>query len=158
MIETLRIPKERKGIFNSRVIAKIKTELGITIHKKDSSIEIDGEGMKFIQAKAIVMAVSHGFAPVKAYALLDEEKELAVIELGKNPERIRARLIGTKGKTRKFIEERAGVFISIQGKTVSLIGDWRQLDCGKKAINMIIDGSKHSLVYKYLDGLEDIEE
>ena len=63
---------------------------------------------------------------------------------------IKSRLIGTKGKTRISIEECSGCFISIYGKTVSIIGKYEQINIAREAINMIIRGSKHSKVYSFL--------
>jgi len=63
---------------------------------------------------------------------------------------MKSRLIGTNGRTRKAIEEYSGCSVSIYGKTVSIIGQFNQINIAKEAINMIIRGSKHSKVYGFL--------
>ncbi|MEM7825575.1 MAG: KH domain-containing protein, partial [Candidatus Aenigmatarchaeota archaeon] len=64
---------------------------------------------------------------------------------------LRGRVIGTEGKTKKLIEKHADVKISIYGKTISIIGKWDKLMIAKKAIEMLLSGSLHSSVYKFLE-------
>jgi len=63
---------------------------------------------------------------------------------------IKSRLIGTEGKTRKMIENCSGCSVSVYGKTVSIIGRYNQISMAREAINMILRGSKHSNVYRFL--------
>jgi ribosomal RNA assembly protein len=63
---------------------------------------------------------------------------------------IKSRLIGTKGKTRRMIENFSGCSVSVYGKTVSIIGKYDQLRIAREAIDMIIRGAKHSKVYGFL--------
>jgi ribosomal RNA assembly protein len=64
---------------------------------------------------------------------------------------MRARLIGTKGKTRKIIEDLTNAELSIYGNTVCIIGNLFELQIAKTAIDMILSGSEHSAVYKFLE-------
>jgi len=64
--------------------------------------------------------------------------------------RVKGRLIGEKGKTRKMIEELTEAYISVFGHTVAIIGEHLQLEFAKKAVLMLIKGSQHSSVYKFL--------
>jgi ribosomal RNA assembly protein len=90
--------------------------------------------------------------------LLDDDEYLEVIELGdfigkKSDQlsRVRSRLIGTNGKTRKIIEDLTGAYMSIYGSTVSLVGNSVQLPIAKTAVEMILRGSEHATVYRYLE-------
>ena len=65
--------------------------------------------------------------------------------------RMRARVIGTGGKTRRVIEELSEAELSIYGDTVAIIGDSMALDIAKTAVDMILNGSEHSAVYSYLE-------
>jgi len=64
---------------------------------------------------------------------------------------VRARLIGTNGKTRRIIEELSEAEVSIYGNTVAIIGDYLQLDISRNSIMMILNGNQHGTVYKYLE-------
>ena len=69
----------------------------------------------------------------------------------KHIHRIAGRIIGKEGKTRRKIENDAGVFLSIYGHTVSIIGKIEGMEVAKKAIEMLLEGANHSTVYRYLE-------
>ena len=102
-------------------------------------------------------AIARGFSPLRAYKLLNEDNYLEIIDLSdhlstpKAVKRIKGRVIGKGGKTRKLIEERTGALISVYGKTIAIIGDGISLSIAKKAIGMLIKGANHSTVYTYLE-------
>jgi ribosomal RNA assembly protein len=155
ILETILIPQDRIKVIKDRPVKqKIEKTLSVKINFKDNLVEINGEGIELFQAKNIVKAVARGFSPERAFRLFDEKEVLEIIELtglkDKKMKIIKSRLIGTKGKTRIVIEECSGCFISIYGKTVSIIGKYDQINVAKKAIKMIIRGSKHSKVYGFL--------
>ena len=91
--------------------------------------------------------------------LFQDEEYLEVIDLKEffsgrpnQMARVRGRIIGHDGKTRAIIEDLAGVSISIYGNTVALIGSSVGLPVAKQAIEMLLNGSEHSTVYRYLEG------
>lgn len=113
-------------------------------------------------AKYIVTAIARGFSPEKAFSLLNEERMLEIIDLsvfcGKSKSkllRLKGRIIGLKGKTRRMIEELTEAYISVFGHTVGIIGEQFSLEIAKKAIMMLIKGSQHSSVYKFLGRKRD---
>jgi ribosomal RNA assembly protein len=65
-------------------------------------------------------------------------------------QRVKGRIIGTEGKTRKIIEELSEALISVYGHTISIIGGVEQSEIAREAVNMLIKGSQHATVYKYL--------
>src|SRR2546425_364252 len=64
---------------------------------------------------------------------------------------IRARLIGTRGKTRRLIEELTGVEVSVWGHTVALIGGTFEMAIAREAVFMLLRGSEHKTVYRFLE-------
>ncbi len=111
-----------------------------------------------LKAFNIVRAVGRGFSPEKAMRLVDDDVFLEVIDIrefaGKKKNsvrRVRGRLIGTRGKTRRLIEELSGADVSVYGNTVSIIGDFLEIDIARNAITMLLSGSEHSTVYHYLE-------
>jgi len=155
MKEVVLIPQERINVLKDKKTKdKIEKELNVKLTIEENIIEIDGGGLTLFQAKNIVKAIGRGFSPEKAFRLLNEDEEIEIIELkgftDKKLRVIKSRLIGTKGKARKEIEKCSGCSVSIYGKTVSLIGNYKQIGVAREAINMIIRGSKHSKVYGFL--------
>ncbi|MHA1448837.1 MAG: KH domain-containing protein [Candidatus Hodarchaeales archaeon] len=107
-------------------------------------------------ARDIVRAIGRGFNEEKACKLLDENYRFDLIRIGdlaspKRLKQIKGRLIGQKGKMRTAIEESTDVFISIYGKTVSIIGRIENIDTAKRAIDMILEGRQLGTVFKFLE-------
>ena len=132
----------------------MKKSLNVKLNFQENSVLIEGEGIELYQAKNIIKAIGRGFSPENAFRLLNEEEILEAIELNQFNENklkiIKSRLIGTNGKTWKMIENFSGCSLSIYGKTVSIIGNYEQLNIAREAIQMIIRGCKHSKVYGFL--------
>jgi len=147
----------RKG----EVKRRIERELGV-------KLEIDSEGLVRITpsednplsawiAKDIVRAIARGINPEKAMRLVDEENVLEVIDLSEylsTPRAItrqKARIIGSRGKTRRYIESTTGVTMSVYGKSVAILGGYEEVAAAREAVLMLIRGRPHSAVYRYLD-------
>jgi ribosomal RNA assembly protein len=149
------VPQERINIVkDKKVKKKIEEELKVKISFEENNVIISGEGLNLFQAKNIIKAIGRGFSPQNAFRLFNEDEMLSIIDLSKfskNRQKIiKSRLIGTKGKTRAFIEKYSGCAVSIYGKTVALIGTYEQVNIAKEAVMMILRGAKHSKVYSFL--------
>lgn len=168
MIQTVKVPTERVGALigkNGATKDRIETVSGVKllIDSDEGDVQIDSthssDPAMAMAAANVVIAIGRGFAPQKAMLLLRDEYYLEVFDIrdyvGKRKEsviRMRARVIGSGGKTREIIEELTGAFMSVFGNTVCLIGDEFQLDIAKRALEMILSGSEHSAVYHFLEG------
>ena len=64
---------------------------------------------------------------------------------------MKGRIIGRNGEMRKAIEKYAESFISVYGKTVSIIADYENLQLARKAVSMLINGMPHHVVLKFLE-------
>ncbi len=110
-----------------------------------------------MKARDIVRAIAIGFSPERAFRLLGEDQILTVIDLkdiighSHHITRIKSRIIGEKGKTRKILEETTGTFINIGDTTIGIIGDYEQTEVARQAISMLIEGKPHSAVYSFLE-------
>jgi ribosomal RNA assembly protein len=65
--------------------------------------------------------------------------------------RIKGRIIGKDGKIRRAMEDLIGAYVSIYGKTVSIIGSPPQIKIIRHAVEMLMDGASHSSVLRYLE-------
>ncbi len=109
-------------------------------------------------AQKIINAINRGFAPVKALKLMEETYDLVVFNLlsiigraDKRIKTIKGRIIGRNGEIRKALERYAESFVSVYGKTVSIIADYENLQIARKAVSMIINGMPHHVVLKFLE-------
>jgi ribosomal RNA assembly protein len=64
--------------------------------------------------------------------------------------RVKGRVIGSNGKTRRLIEELTEASLVIYGHTIGIIGTFSQVEVARTAVQMIINGSQHTTVYKFL--------
>ncbi|MBR9682806.1 MAG: RNA-processing protein [Candidatus Aenigmarchaeota archaeon] len=156
MKDVVMAPKDRIGVIKSKdTINRFEKELNIKISTVENMVEIEAEdGLSLYQGKNIIKAIARGFAPVKAERLLEEETQLEILDLGHFTENklkvIKSRIIGTEGSMREEIEMGSGTYVSVYGKTVSLIGTYEQIKIAKDAINLIIDGAMLPTVKRFL--------
>jgi ribosomal RNA assembly protein len=155
MKEVVLIPYERKGVVTEKVRKRIKAELDIGVTVIDNSVELEGEGLTLLTAKNIIKAIARGFSPDRSWRLLLEDSDLDVMDISKLSDRrqatIRARIIGTNGLMRERIEEASQAYVSVYGKTISIIGNWNQIRVAHTAIEKLIGGAMHRTVLKYLE-------
>ena len=130
----------------------------VSVDSSDGTVRISSEDpVSLYLLKSVVLAVGRGFNPRIAEMLFKVDYVMDMIKLShskynkKALVRVRSRVIGTKGKVRKYIESLTDVHVSIYGKTISIIGENRKVELAKRAIEMIINGSEHSNVYAWLE-------
>ena len=110
-----------------------------------------------LKARDVVHAMARGFSEDRAFRLLDEDAYLEILDIkdfahSKNRvSQIRGRLIGTRGKTRRLIEELTGVEVSVWGHTIALIGGSFEMAIDREAVFMLLRGSEHKTVYRFLE-------
>lgn len=162
----LKIPMDRVG----SLIGKEGQTKKMIEERTKTAIRVDPEGevriynrgsddpLTVMKVTDLVRAVGRGFSPERAIRLLDDDEYFEVIDIrdyvgkkGSHVVRMRARVIGTKGKTRRLIEDLTGAHISVYGSTVSIIGNSVQMPVARSAVDMLLRGSEHSTVYKYME-------
>jgi len=163
----VRIPKDRVGILvgpEGRIKAHIEKKLNVKLDiDKEGSVSIllleaAFDPSMLLKAKDVVTAIGRGFPPETAFRLIRNEDEIFdMVDLrlvfGRSEsdmKRIKGRIIGTEGKTRRLIEELSEADVVVYGHTVAIIGSFEQADIARNAVQMIIEGCQHHSVYKYL--------
>ena len=161
----VRIPKDRVGALigeggetKELIEKRARVRLNIDSEGEVNIKENPNDPLAALKVMDLVKAIGRGFAPHRAMRLLDEDEYLELVEIGDfvgkksdKLSRMRSRLIGTNGKTRRIIEDLTGANLSIYGSTVAIIGNSVQLPVAKKAVEMILRGSEHATVYRYLE-------
>jgi ribosomal RNA assembly protein len=164
----VRIPKERVGVLvgpegkvKQYIGEKLTVELqieseagGVTITMAENATDPS----LLFKAKDVVTAIGRGFSPEHAFRLIrNEDAVLDVIDLriifGRSEsdiKRIKGRIIGMNGKTRRLIEELTDANVAVYGHTVGIIGNFEQAAAARNAVQMLIEGSQHHNVYKFL--------
>lgn len=140
-----------------RAIKKVEGELDVEVDIHNDEVVLEGKSLDVMLGKDIVKAIDLGFSPDKAFKLLKEGNQLKVVELKnylssrKSIDRIKARVIGTNGKTKRLIEEYSRALISVHGDVVSIVGEDDAVAVASRAVEMFINGSKRGSVYHYLE-------
>ncbi len=164
----VRIPKERVGVLvgpEGTVKRDIEERLNVmlTIESEAGGVEITlkenaSDPSFLLRAKDTVTSIGRGFSPEQAFRLLrNEDAVFDFIDLrnifGRSDSdirRVKSRIIGMNGKTRRTIEELTEADVVVYGHTVGFIGTFEQVDAARNAVQMIIQGSQHHTVYSFL--------
>lgn len=163
--DNVRIPKNRIAALighagSTKKELEKKTHSRINVDSQSGEIEIKAkkDAIGFYSALNIVKAIGRGFSPEHAFLLLNENMGFELISLddwleGKKSamQTKKSRIIGTKGKIRAELEEKTDCFISVQGKTVAIIGDYENIGRAKNAIEMILSGARHATVFEHVN-------
>ncbi|MBU7013301.1 MAG: RNA-processing protein [Theionarchaea archaeon] len=171
MEEYVRVPQARIGVVigkdgetKRRIEERLQVKLDI--NTETGEVHIQGEQetedpLAVWKGRDIIKAVARGFSPRKALRLLDDNTALEVIDLedyfGKSENslrRVRGRIIGKNGMTRKIIENMTGTYVSVYGRTVSILGEFENVADAKRAVDMLMQGCMHATVYKFLEELK----
>jgi ribosomal RNA assembly protein len=164
----IRIPKDRVGVLvgpDGKVKRHIEEKLSVELQVESESggvtavlNEKANDPSLLFKAKDIVTAIGRGFSPEHAFRLIrDEDAIFDMIDLrdtfGRSEsdiQRVKGRIIGMNGKTRRLIEELTDADMVVYGHTIGIIGTFEQVTAARSAVQMLIDGSQHHSVYKFL--------
>lgn len=164
----VRIPLERiavligpKGSTKKRIEELTESKLMIDSKTGDVIIIIEEDSedpVSMWRARDMVKAIGRGFSPQKAFQIKDSSWGFDIIQLrdlvGTSPNtlrEVRSRVIGKNGRTRNIIEQITGAHVSVFGNTIGIISEFSKLKILRDGLTRLINGSKHSTVYKYLE-------
>jgi ribosomal RNA assembly protein len=158
----LRVPKERVAVLIGK---KGETKRALE-HETKTKIEVNSEGeiaitgkdaLLLYLAREIIRAIGRGFNPEIARLLLKHDYAFELIplsEYSRSPndlKRLRGRVIGEAGKSRRTIEELTQTTICVYGKTVGIIGPAEHISDSRRAVERLLTGSPHAHVYRWLE-------
>lgn len=147
-------PNELKKIKKNKEMLEKKLNLQITIEEDD--IIVQGDQYDEYMGAPPLEALSLGFSINDALSLLNEDKQLNVIEMKDyvkehSLSRVKARIIGKGGKAKRHVEELTNTKISIHDNRIGIIGNYDDVDLAVDALMRLIHGSPHSNVYRYIE-------
>jgi ribosomal RNA assembly protein len=164
----VKIPGDRIGALvgpdgSVKAVIEKKLSVDLQVDSQNGTVQITlpaaaEDPTVLFRAKEVVTAIGRGFAPNHAFRLLDDDEVVfEVIDLreivGRSQadlKRLKGRVIGKEGKTRRIIEELSEANISVYGHTISIIGYPAQAAIAREAVTMLIRGSLHGTVYRFL--------
>ncbi|PKK85480.1 MAG: RNA-processing protein [Thermoplasmata archaeon HGW-Thermoplasmata-1] len=161
-----RIPRERVGALigpdgKTRKYIEKRSGVGLSIDSESGEVIIVDEKadpLMGLKVDNVVRAIGRGFSPERAFKLFNDDYYFIIFDIndyvsGKKDHvrRVKARIIGSEGKTRTIIEQMTGATLCIYGHTVCVIVDLNAMEVTKTAIDMLLSGSEHATVYKFLE-------
>ena len=160
----LKVPKNRVAVIIGKEGSVKKdleesTKTKLTIDSREGDVFVSGEdALGLYTAREIIKAIGRGFNPEIAKLLLKQDYVFEVVDLrefvGKSKEamlRLKGRVIGKEGKSRRLIEELTETSISVFGKTIGIIGAPDSAANARQAVESLLRGSTHANVYKWLE-------
>ena len=159
----LHIPKERVAVLigtkgETKRSLEQDTKTKIEVDSEEGEVRITGEDALLLYlAREIIRAVGRGFNPEIARQLLKQDygfEIISIVDFARNPndlERLRGRVIGEGGKSRRVIEEFTETSVCVFGKTIGIIGPAEHLADARRAIESLLVGSPHANVYRWLE-------
>jgi ribosomal RNA assembly protein len=139
-----------------KAIPVIENKIKVSLQPDKDKVIVKGSEYNEFLVEEIILAIDFGFQIEDALLLKNEDFVLEFIDIKSHTRRrnlkdVRARVIGTKGKARKTIENLTGSVIVIKENRVGVIVDNNHLDATIQAIESLIQGSKHGNVFAYLE-------
>ncbi|MCQ2056083.1 MAG: KH domain-containing protein [archaeon] len=164
-MQSIRIPQDRIGVIigtkgQTKEILQKASGVRFSVDSEGEVLIHDNEAnpLSVLKIVDVIKAIGRGFAPSRAMKLFNDDEYLEIINLkefaGKKSDRlltVRGRVIGKDGKTRQIIESLTGVYITVYGNTIGFIGNIFNLPIAKHAVELILNGSEHATVYRYLE-------
>ena len=135
---------------------RLENSLNVKIAINKDKISIQGLPENEYIAEKVIEAIDFGF-PVSAAVLIKEEDFLfEILDIKKYThrkdfERIRARLIGRRGKTLKTLTHLTECNFELKDNNVGIIGPPERIKNAQDAVILLIQGSKQANVYSFLE-------
>ncbi len=136
--------------------ASLEKALNVKIDVKGKQATISGDPLQEYEASIVLEAMSFGFSAKKALQLKNENfvfRKLLIKQFTKRKDLhdVRARLIGTRGKTKRTMEEISGCKIILHDNTLGILGPADKIEEATTALTNLIRGSKQANVYYFLE-------
>jgi len=147
-----------KTIFSEKLPRILKNKkrlqeiLNIKITNKGKDVSISGKAEDEYIAEKVIDALNFGFPFSIAILIKKEDYLFEIISIKdytkrKDLSRIKARIIGTKGKTLQTLNQLTDCFFEINDNQVGIIGLPEDIKNGQESIISLIRGAKQGNVY-----------
>lgn len=158
-VQQILIPAKRAELLkDKKLLDEVRKRLGCKMQVKDeNALVIDGDALSEYNARIVMQAFARGFEFKIACKLLSDDyffESIDMKEAFRNEEqrrRIKARVIGTEGKTKNYVQSVSGADLAIYGDTVSVIGKVDEIKIAKAAIEVLLEGGTHKKAYAIME-------
>lgn len=147
------VDKNQKILRNK---AELEKELGLKISIKKNEVSLDGKAEQEFIGEKVIEAINFGFPVQVALSLKKEDFMFYVLTIKDYTHRkdlasIRARVIGTDGRTLRTLATLTDCFFEMKDNEVGIIGAPEYIKNAQNAIISLIRGAKQANIYGYLE-------
>lgn len=142
-----RITRNRKRLENA---------LDVKITNRGKEVTIEGSPVDEYAAEKVIEAINFGFSLSSALLIKEEDATFEIINIKDYTKRkdlasIRARLIGTQGKTLKTLHNLTNCSFELKDNEIGIIGRAEEIGNAQNGVIAIIQGAKQANIYTYLE-------
>ena len=134
---------------------QLEKKLDVKLKIVKGRVDIVGTAVDEYDAVRVFDAIGFGFSVRKALKLKEDDTIFKLVHIKEYTKRnlrdVKARLIGTHGKTKKTISEISGCEVIIGESDVGIIGYAEDVESAEIAVINLIKGSKQANIYRYLE-------
>jgi|TARA_B100002003_G_C14028049_1_gene495603 KH domain-containing protein len=136
--------------------SRLQKELGIKLTNKGKNVFVNGPADKEFVAIEVLEAINLGFSADRALELTQEGFMLQTVHIKDitkrhDLERVRARIIGTHGRTLKTLQNLTNCDLAMNDNEIGLIGPIQEMEDAVQAVTSLVQGSKQGNVYGRLE-------
>ena len=152
-MKILQISSVRKILQHKK---ELEEKLNVKVIVKGTQLTISGKEIDEHFAERVFIALDFPFLLEDALLLASEDYLFEVLDIKdythrKNLNIIKARLIGTKGKTLKVLSDLSNCEVVVKENNVAIIGKADEIHRSEQAVISLIQGSKQGNVYSFLE-------
>lgn len=135
---------------------RLESKLKVKITNRGKEVYVEGKAVDEYTAGLVIDALNFGFEYSEAIMIKEEDFVFEILHIKDytkrhDLERVRARIIGKEGKTKNTLGQLTGCFFQVKDNEVGIIGPGENIENAQNAIISIIQGSKQSNVYAFLE-------
>jgi len=135
---------------------RLEKLLNVKITNRGKEVSIEGKPEDEYTAEKVIDALNFGFPFSNAIQIKEKDCTFEILSIKDHTKRtdfkrIRARIIGTKGKTLQTLHQLTKCYFELNDNFVGIIGEPEYIENAQQAIISIIKGSKQINVYNFLE-------
>lgn len=135
---------------------KLEKKLNIKISNRGKEVFLKGNSEDEYTAEKVIDALNFGFPFSTALLIKEENFIFEIINIKDHTQRndlhrVRARIIGTKGRTLQTLVQLTKCSFELKDNFIGIIGHPEYLENAQEAVISLIKGSKQSNVYAHLE-------
>jgi len=140
----------------TKIKKKLERMLNVKIVVNEEGISAEGKPENEYIAGKVIDAIQFGFRPPVALLIKSEDFLFEVLNIKDYTHRkdfgtIRARIIGTGGKTLRTLSQLTECFFEMNNNEVGIIGSPEHMKKAQDAVISIVQGARQANVYSHLE-------